>query len=162
MPDSAPAPFSQPPPLPCPRATMSYGTTRTRPLEARRREDLVLGLLAALAFRGRAQVDVARINERFGVIRGVLRNAAPGIAALAQDCYQDVVSREWDVVGSGVHAALAFGMAAWTGHDYRTLRLTLTTRAAHQLLEEWGPDRLVFEQAAALLIGAFSHSPDTP
>ena len=111
-------------------------------------KDLIDGLFAALGARDVSQVRAADLHERFGDIVAALALEGPRLCLLSLQCHQDITSHEWDVVDDGIHDALFFGLAEWTGHDYRTLQLRISRRVAHRLLTAWGDDRAALERAA--------------
>ncbi|KKU91803.1 MAG: hypothetical protein UY23_C0001G0409 [Candidatus Jorgensenbacteria bacterium GW2011_GWA1_48_11] len=103
--------------------------------------DIVLALLAAMA----------KLSGRMGLDGDKLEKALPAALEILRDelafFYRDPVTGRYKEFHTTLSQAQALGFCAWRSPHFRTLDLSFSPLAAHQLLEERA-DREIIEKAA--------------
>jgi hypothetical protein len=126
-------------------------TSATVPLQT---EDLLIGILAVLSLRGRDSLKTTDkiFHAAFGEALNVFRADTEGLGKLAESYYPDVVSNTYDELNHALIAAESHNLIRFPNPSYRRLQITMTPRVATALLNSYGNNTAIFEEAATLLL----------
>jgi hypothetical protein len=119
-----------------------------------RTEDLLIGVLAVLALKGRDSLKTTDklFHSAFKSALDVFANAGGELGELANSYYPDVVSKTYDELNAALIAAESVSLLRFPNPSYTRMQITITPRVAEALLDNYPGERQVFEDAANALL----------